>query len=263
MTRPWQSVVLTGASGGIGRALAAELAGPDIAMLLIGRNIGRLDAAAEAARARGAGPVETAAIDVTDASSLAARLLAFDDAHPVDLVVANAGISAGRPPGGVIEPAGTLGRLVEINLMGTAHTVEPLLPRFLRRARGRIAIMGSLAGLRPLPDMPAYSATKVALRAWGTSLRGALGPKGVGVTVVSPGFVTSPMSARHRGPRPFEMTAERAALLIRRGLEREQPLITFPWPLAALIWLGNRLPPALSDIAVRAFAAEIEPENRN
>ncbi|MCL5777704.1 SDR family NAD(P)-dependent oxidoreductase [Limibaculum sp. FT325] len=259
MSAAGRSVVLTGASGGIGRALAVELAAPGVAMLLTGRDADRLASAAEAARARGA-EVEAAALDVTDAAALAAALAAFDAAHPVDLVIANAGISSGRPPGMAAEPPGAMRRLVEINLMGAVHTVEPLIPAMVARRCGRIALMGSLAGLRPLPDMPAYSATKAALRAWGTSLRGALAPHGVGVTVISPGFVTTPMAQRHRGLKPFEMDAARAARIIGRGLARGRPLITFPLPLAALIWLGNRLPPALSDLAIRAFRAEIEAE---
>ncbi|MBK0399985.1 SDR family NAD(P)-dependent oxidoreductase [Limibaculum sp. M0105] len=259
MSGKWRAIVLTGASGGIGRELAIAFAAPGVTMLLVGRDRARLDGAALAARERGA-KVETAVLDVTDAEALAGRLAAFDAAHAVDLVVANAGVSAGRAPGGAIEPPGTMRRLVEINLMGAVNTVEPLIPAMVARGAGRIALVSSLAGLRPLPDMPAYSATKAALRAWGTSLRGALAPRGVGVSVISPGFVTTPMAQRHRGPKPFEMDAARAARIISRGLERGRPLITFPLPLAAMVWLGNRLPPVLSDLAIRAFGAEILPE---
>lgn len=260
MSGPWRGVVLTGASGGIGQALAAELAAPGVAMLLAGRDTARLERAADAARGRGA-VVETVILDVTDAEAVARHVTAFDAAHPVDLVIANAGVSAGRGPGEGVEPAGTMRRLVEINLMGAVHTVEPLMPAMIARGTGRIALTASLAGLRPLPDMPAYSASKAALRAWGTSLRGALAPKGVGVTVISPGFITTPMAQRHRGYKPFEMDAGRAARIIRRGLERGRPLITFPLPLAVLVWLGNRLPPGLSDLAIRGFGAEILPES--
>lgn len=258
---PWRSVVLTGASGGIGRSLAPELAAPGVTMLLIARNAERLAETAEAARARGA-EVETAMLDVTDAAAMAAALRAYDARHAVDLVIANAGVSAGTGKGGRLEEPGTMRRLVEINLMGAVHTVEPLIAPMVARRRGRIALVGSLAGMRPLPDMPAYSASKAALRAWGTSLRGALGPKGVGVTVISPGFVSTPMAGRHKGFKPFEMGPERAARIIRRGLERGSPLITFPWALAVLVWLGNRLPPGLSDLTIRGFRAEIEPEDR-
>jgi short-subunit dehydrogenase len=158
-----------------------------------------------------------------------------------------------------MEPPDRARRVLAANLEGTLNTVEPLLPAMIARGHGRIALTSSLAALRPMPDMPAYSASKAAVRAWGDALRGWLRPQGVGVTVICPGFVTSPMSARHRGFKPFEISAERAAEIIARGLGRGAAHITFPWPLALLVWLDARLPAALSDFAGRAFAADIEP----
>jgi short-subunit dehydrogenase len=142
------------------------------------------------------------------------------------------------------------------------NTLDPVLPAMLERRRGQIALMSSLAAAAPLADMPAYSASKAAIRAYGTSLRRWLGPRGLAVSVVCPGFVTSAMSARHRGYKPFEVPMDRAAARILRGLARREAYITFPWPLTLLTWLGNRLPPALSDRAVAGFAAEIEPDSR-
>lgn len=255
----WTSGAITGASSGIGAALAAELAAPGRRLLLTGRDAARLEAAAAAARAKGA-TVETAAVDVTDAGRLAAALRAFDAAAPVDLLIANAGVSSGLGPGRTMEPPERARRVLAVNLEGMLNTVEPLIPAMIARGRGRIALMSSLAALRPLPDMPAYSASKAAVRAYGTSLRGWLGPQGVGVSVICPGFVTSPMSARHRGFKPFEIPADRAAAIIARGLARGRVHVTFPWPLAALTWLDARLPAAVSDWFARGFAAEIEPE---
>ena len=257
----WRSIVLTGASGGIGRALAVALAGPGVRLLLTGRDRERLDASAAAAVARGA-VVETVLVDVTDGAALAAALTAFDAVAPVDLLIANAGVSSGLEPGRRPEPPDRARRVIAVNLDGMLNTVEPLLPAMAQRGRGQIALMSSLAALRPLPDMPAYSASKAAVRAWGTSLRGWLGPQGVAVTVICPGFVTSPMSARHRGFKPFEIGADRAAGIILRGLVRRRAYITFPWPLALLTWLDNRLPTAVSDWFVRGFAADILPDDR-
>ncbi|MEL6768493.1 MAG: SDR family NAD(P)-dependent oxidoreductase [Pseudomonadota bacterium] len=256
----WRSVVLTGASGGIGRALAVELASNRVTMLLLGRDETRLKATAALARAAGA-TVRTARADVTDRATMAALLLEADREAPVDLVIANAGRSLGTPPGeGQLEPAGALETLAAVNLVGAANTVEPLLGPMRARGRGGIVLMGSLAGQRPLPDMPAYSASKAGLRAWATALRGALARDRIGVMHVSAGFVTSPMSARHLGPRPFELSAEAAARRIRRGLERGAATLAFPWPLAAMAWCGARLPPHLADLAIRPFAARIAPE---
>jgi NADP-dependent 3-hydroxy acid dehydrogenase YdfG len=252
-------VVLTGASAGLGRALALRLAAPGAALLLTGRDAGRLEAVAAAARELGAA-VETAALDVTDREGMAAALTTFDAAGPVDLVIANAGVSAGLAPGHAPERPEDARRVWETNYVGMLNTVEPLLPALIARRRGRIALMGSLAALRPLPDMPSYSASKAAVRAYGAALRGWLGPMGVGVTVISPGFVTTAMSARHRGFKPFALSADRAADLIARRLEADAPLITFPWPLALMVWLNGRMPPVLGDWAARGFRADIDPE---
>lgn len=269
--RWWRSVVLTGASGGIGRALAVELASNGVTMLLLGRDEMRLEATAMLARQAGA-EVRWARADVRDAHAMTELLGAADREAPVDLVIANAGRSDGTRPiaGGVedgagrsaLEPPGTLASLAATNLVGAANTVEPLLEGMRSRRHGCIVLVGSLAGTRPLPDMPAYSATKAGLRAWGTALRGALRGTGLRVSIVTAGFVTSPMSARHLGPRPFEMSAEAAARRMRRGIERGAPLVTFPAPLAALAWCGARLPAALSDFAIRPFGARIAPEDR-
>lgn len=254
-------VVLTGASSGIGRALAERLAGPGVALLLIARDEGRLAETAAAVRARG-GAAETAALDVADRDATAAALAAFDAAGPVDLVIANAGVSLGLGPGRTPEDADAARRLWAVNLFGALNTVEPLLPAMIARRRGAVALMSSMAAIRPLPDMPSYSASKAALRALGEAWRSWLAPQGVAVTVICPGFVTSPMSARHRGFKPFEVAPERAAELIARGLARGAPYVTFPWPLALLSWLDRRLPPRLADLAGRGFAATIEPEAR-
>jgi NADP-dependent 3-hydroxy acid dehydrogenase YdfG len=256
---PFRRVVLTGASGGIGAALALRLAAPGATLLLTGRDAGRLEAAAAAARARGA-TVETALLDVTDAAATEAALTAFDAAGPVDLLVANAGVSAGLTPGRGPEDRAASRRVWAVNGLGMLNTVEPLLPAFIARGRGTVAIMSSLAALRPLPDMPSYSATKAAARAYGESLRGWLGPRGVAVSVICPGFVATAMSRRHRGFKPFEIGADRAADIIARGLARGRPLITFPRALAALCWLDQRLPPRLADLLAGGFAAEIAPD---
>ncbi|MEL6264127.1 MAG: SDR family NAD(P)-dependent oxidoreductase [Pseudomonadota bacterium] len=256
------SIVLTGASGGIGRALAVESARrwPGCRLLLLGRDAGRLGETARAAEGLGA-TVETAVADVADAAALAALLEAFDDRGPVDLVIANAGRSAGSAPdGGRGDPPGALAALVETNLVGAANTVLPLLPRMLARGRGRLALVGSLSAVRALPDMAAYSASKAGLAAWATAMRGQLRGTGVGVTLVQPGFVTSPMSARHMGFKPQEISAERAARRIVRAIEAGRAVDTFPRGLALLSWLCARLPPALSDRAIEPFAARIRPD---
>ncbi|QDL91553.1 SDR family NAD(P)-dependent oxidoreductase [Paroceanicella profunda] len=254
----FRRIVLTGASSGIGAALAAELAGPDREILLVGRNAARLEAVGDLLRMKGT-RVDTATLSVTDTDGMARLLADYDALGPVDLVIANAGISGGLSGRDRPEPEG-LGRAqVETNLLGVLNTVEPLLEPMMARKAGRFVLISSMAAIRPQPDLPSYSASKAGVRAYGIALRGWLRPLGVGVTVVCPGFVTSPMSARHGGFKPFEMSAERAARIILSGARRGRSSVIFPLPLALLAWGANLLPPAISERLERVFAARIEP----
>lgn len=256
-----RSIVLTGASSGIGAALAVTLARPGRSLLLMGRDGGRLAGVAEAVRARGA-DAATAAVPVTDAAAMAETLARRDASHPVDLLIANAGVTSGRIPPDGPEPPGQARWIVTTNLIGMLNTVEPLLPAMLARRAGHIALVSSMAALRPQADEPSYSAAKAGVRAYGIALRAWLRGQGIAVTVICPGFVTSPMSARHVGPKPFEISAERAAAIIARGLARRRAEILFPWQLHLLVRLGNLLPPVLADRIERSLAARILPDPR-
>ncbi len=257
------AVVLTGATGGIGCALAEALAAPGRAMLLVARDAGRLSTLSERISNHGV-DAHTAAIDIRDARALADRLRAFDAQHPVSIVIANAGVSSGRRPGGGQESPQDARRVIETNLLGTLNTVDPLLPFMIARREGHLLLVSSLAAIRPLPAMPAYGASKAAIRAYGTALRGTLAGTGVGVTVACPGFVDSAMTRRHRGPRPLELPPATAARRMLDAVDRGRSIVSFPRALAALAWLGARLPPRLSDWAVRgvdAEAIEVEPHS--
>ena len=247
MIRP-QSVLITGASSGIGAALARAYARPEIGLFLLGRDAARLDAVVGDCRASGA-TVTQASIDVTDRSALARWIETCDAQRPLDLVIANAGISAGTGAGGETDDQAR--RILATNLDGVLNTVLPAVAGMRRRGRGQIAIMSSLAGFRGFPGAPAYCASKAAVRAWGESLRGTLHAEGVKVTVICPGFVRSPMTAVNRFPMPFLVDGRRAARIIQRGLARDKARIAFPWPLAWAIWLLAALPPALTDPALR------------
>lgn len=254
-----KTIVLTGASGGIGEALAAEYAQPGIRLALIARDQAKLDALADLVRRKG-GEAETAAIDVRDRSALHRYLEELDRRHPVDLVIANAGVTAGLGPGRSRESDEDADRQLEINYRGAVNAVTGVVEAMRLRGRGQIVLVASLAGMRALPDMPSYSSSKAALIAYGHSLRGWLKPFGVRVTIICPGFVTSPMSARHKGAKPFEMSAARAAGKMRRAIEARRAFYAFPFLLATGIRLQNLLPAALGDLFMGGFAAEIEPD---
>jgi short-subunit dehydrogenase len=256
MRAPYRVVAITGASSGLGAALAASYAGPQTVLGLIGRNPERLAATAAVCRASGAS-VDSAAIDVADGAALAAWLEAFDDAHPVELLIANAGISAGPDPDSPGEPEAITLRQIETNLIGAIHTIAPLVPRFCARGRGRIVAIASVAAYRGLPYSPGYCASKAGLRAYGEALRPALQPHGVGVTVVCPGFFASPMTDRWDGPTPFLASGERAARRIKRGIDRGRPRIDFPWPLVFGMRFCDLAPALLGDRIVRGFRFHI------
>ncbi|MBM3601795.1 MAG: SDR family NAD(P)-dependent oxidoreductase [Alphaproteobacteria bacterium] len=239
-----RSILITGASGGIGAALARGYASPGIALALGGRDGDRLARVAADCRAAGAG-VDADAIDVTDRHAMAAWIAHADARAALDLVIANAGISAGA--GGRGESPEQTRRIFATNVDGALNTVLPAIPLMQARGRGQIAIMSSIAGFRGLPGAPAYSASKAVVRIWGEGLRGQLARDGIGVSVICPGYVRTPMTAANRFPMPFLMDADRAARIIRRGLERNRARIAFPLPMYWAVLLLQALPPGWTD----------------
>jgi short-subunit dehydrogenase len=137
--------------------------------------------------------------------------------------------------------------------------IGPLLPRLRGRGQGQIAVIASLAGLRGLPDSPAYSASKAGLIAWGEALRSAEATRGIGVTVIGPGFFESTMGNRFKGPRPFLLSLEDAAARIAAGIRARKRRVFFPWPLAFALRLLVLLPAGLSDSAVRLLRFRVAP----
>ena len=175
-------------------------------------------------------------------------ILAADADAPLDLVIANAGIGADE---GFSRGSETLARPVfEVNVDGVLNTVYPAMERMVERGRGQIAFMSSLAGYRGFPDAPAYSASKAAVKALAEAWRGALAPRGIRVSVICPGFIETPMTAHNKFRMPFLMTADRAAGIIARGLDRDRARISFPWPMTLGSWLVAAVP-ALGDRVLR------------
>ena len=243
-----KSILITGASSGLGRALAIDYAGEGIALSLTGRDSSRLEAVADACRAKGA-KVRAEVLDVQDRQSLAAWIEAVDAGSPLDLVIANAGISAGTGGGG--EDDEQANEIFAINVRGVANTIQPALDLMTRRGRGQVGIMSSLASFRGFPGAPAYCASKAAVRVWGESLRGSLHGDGVTVSVICPGYVRTPMTDVNDFPMPFLIGAEKAARIIRRGLAKNKARIAFPWPLYAVVQLLAATPPGLIDPLMR------------
>jgi short-subunit dehydrogenase len=236
----FKSIVITGASSGIGEALALDYATPGAALALSGRDAERLHAVAEACRAKGA-IVDEGQVDVADGAAMAAWLTRFDDAHPVDLLIANAGVSIDKDNSSLDEFS-RVRKTFAINVDGVFNTVEPLVVRMMERRRGQIGIVSSLAGFFGLPYAASYNASKAAIRVWGESIRFVLRKSDVGVSVICPGFVVSRLTADAPFPMPFLMPVDRASAIIRRGLAKDKARIAFPIPIKAAVWFGGFLP---------------------
>ncbi len=243
-----EHILITGASSGLGAALALHYAAAGRTLSITGRNVERLEITAQACRNQGA-TVEANALDATDAAAMQAWLLARDQTRPFDLVIANAGISGGASQKGSLfgESPEQTRAIFAVNLDGVLNTVLPLLGPMRARRAGQIAIISSLAGFRGLPGAPAYSASKMAVRGWSEALRGLLGPEGIRVSTVCPGYVRSRMTADNPFPMPGLMDADRAARIIAHGLEKNRSRIAFPLWFATACWFVGSLPPMWTD----------------
>ncbi|MFH1158695.1 MAG: SDR family NAD(P)-dependent oxidoreductase [Pseudomonadota bacterium] len=240
-----KTILITGASSGIGKALAVLYAVPGVTLLLTGRNTGRLREVEGLCLQKGA-EVEVAVLCVTNRPAFEEKLLDWDDRHPIDLLIANAGISGGSGRG-ARQGDGLFREIMDINLDGAFNTVSPLIPRMVARKAGHIVLMSSMAGFRGMPNAPAYSVSKVAVRAYGDALRPLLKREGITVSTIFPGFVKTPLTDVNDFPMPFLMEADKAADIIRRGIDAKKASIAFPWQMHVLCWLLGVMPRCLGD----------------
>jgi len=254
----FENIVITGASSGIGAALAKFYARPGVTLGLIGRDAVRLGAIAAEVRAAGATAVE-ALIDLRDRTALAGFLTAFDTSHPIDLLIANAGVLDGRRADGVVEDAEVARRVIEINLLGAVDTLHAVLPGMRQRRRGHIVLVSSLAALSPLPDAPAYSASKAGLLSYGRAMRAAVAQENVRISVVCPGYVASAMTETHIGNHPHKISAEAAARLIDAGVRRNKPVIGFPLQLYFMSLISPFFPEFIVRMATKDIRFHVAP----
>lgn len=249
-----KSILITGASSGLGEALALDYAAPGILLALTGRDRTRLEAVAGACRDAGA-TVIAETVDVVDETAMKDFVARIHAERPLDLVIANAGISIGT--GTATEAQEQTQTVMRINVDGVVNTVAPAVALMREKPapgagpRGQVAIMSSLAGFRGFPGAPAYCASKAAVRVWGEAMRGELHQFGIEVSVICPGYVRTPMTATNRFRMPFLMDADRAARIMRRGLERNRGRIVYPWRLYLLVRILLALPMPLTDRMLR------------
>lgn len=240
------TTLITGASSGIGAALAIESARRGGRLFICGRDKARLDAVAGKCRDLGA-TVRADIVDVADEAATRRWLESCDAESPIDRVFANAGVSTGE------ETEANVRRTFAVNVGGTVNTVLPVIELFRQRGRGQIVITASIAGYGPLKACPSYAATKSCLKTWGLSLRGALAREGIRVSVVCPGFVRSRITDKNTCPMPFFMEAEKAAAIILTRADRNTGLIAFPWPMRLASWGLSILPQRLNELVGRVL----------
>ena len=231
---------VTGASSGIGAALARELADRGARVAISARST---EALAEVA----AGRMTVVPVDVTDRSATVAAGAAVREAlGGLDVAVLNAGTWSQFH----VEPwnSQAFADHLQVNLMGTVHSLEAVVPAMLAEGRGTIVGMASVAGYRGLPGSEAYGAGKAALLNLFEALRGSLGVRGIVVQILSPGFVRTPMTDRNRFPMPFLMEPEAAARTIADGITRGKAEIVFPFPMMVAMKVARVVP-------VRAWTA--------
>jgi short-subunit dehydrogenase len=254
--------VITGASSGIGAALAVHSARAGGRLVLVGRDEARLAAVVDDCRAVGATDVRSLRIDLRDRTGFARGLAAAIDGGPIDRFIGCAGILDGRRDGEPVEDGDTAHRVLEVNLVAAIDAVHAVLPGMIERQRGGILLVASLAGLAPLPDAPAYSASKAGLVSYAVALGDALRGFGIRVAVACPGYVTTPLSRRHIGPHPGEIDADRAAEKILGGFSRGRTIITFPLVTGWLSRLALLAPTFVRRQAMETLRFHVEVERR-
>jgi short-subunit dehydrogenase len=255
-----QVAVITGASSGIGWAVAKELAGRGCHVGLIARRGERLQTLADEIAAAG-GKAAFAAADVGDrAQTLAAFQAVRDRLGPTDLLFANSGVGLPTP----LEPMNTpqVESMFRVNTLGLVYAIEAVLPEMLQRGRGHLAAVSSLAAYKGLPGESAYCASKAAVIVYMEGLRIQLRKRGIFVTTVCPGFIATPMTAVNEFKMPWLMTAEKAARKIVRALERRRKVYNFPWQTTLLMKVTAWMPDWIIARSLRDITGDRPPPSQ-
>jgi short-subunit dehydrogenase len=236
MTLPWRTAWVTGASSGIGRALALRLAAQGVTVAASAR---RVEALHELTKLNP--KIHAFPLDVTDTRATKAVVTSIQDTRgPIELAVLNAGI--GQRMGVDNFDAEVAAQTMAVNYQGLVNGVAALLPGMRERRSGRIALMSSVAGYRGLPRAAAYAPSKAAAISLAESLRPELQDRGISISIINPGYVETPLTENARYPLPFVISAEDAASRIISGLARGKFEIAFPWQMVWMLKLGRLMP---------------------
>jgi short-subunit dehydrogenase len=245
-------ILLTGASSGIGEALAIELARRGTVLGLLARRREHLRQLAERCAAAG-GTARTFPCDVTDTDAVqdAADRLRLEFGK-IDVLIANAGIGGNDAETRAFEPS-AVKKVIDTNLIGAVNAVHAVLLQMIEKGKGQIVAISSLAGFRGLPRSAAYSASKAGMTAFFESVRIDTIGTGVSVTIIHPGFIKTPLTAGRENKMPFVMELDDAVPYFIKAIEKKKRFAAFPWQLATIVRAGKIMPGWLYDrIAVRA-----------
>lgn len=249
---PQRHILITGASSGLGAALALYYARPHTRLTLWGRNEKRLEQVAENARQKGS-KVDTLILDVTDSQEAVIQMSKADDAHPVDILILSAGLADIRPQGALAEPADIALKMSLVNFATPVAMSSEMAKRMAERRRGRIAFFSSVASFHDLPLATVYSGSKAGIARFGTALRATMQPHNVKVCVIAPGFVDTPMSQRLEGDQPFLVPVDKAARKIARAINEGKAVLVFPWVFHLTRYLEMFIPKALAHRILHAL----------
>jgi short-subunit dehydrogenase len=238
-----KTILITGASSGIGAALARAYAKAGVTLLLWGRDEARLNQTAAQCRALGAAAM-IQSFDLRDVTGFVARLAAADAATPIDLAIFNAGLGGTAADDAFAEAPETAQAIAEVNFVAPVAGANAIAAGMAKRGAGQIVLIGSISESYPLPMAPTYAASKAGLRMFAEALGLRLKKHGVVVSLVSPGFIDTPMSRKVTEPKPFLMDADNAAAIIARKIEARARVIVVPWQFIVMRAFTDLLPRA-------------------
>ena len=244
----WQDkvVFLTGASSGIGEALAVAMAKRGAIVGLLARRAELLEELAAKIELTG-GRARYFAADVTEAEAVAKAAESLrTEFGKIDILIANAGIGGNNAETRALQPE-AVKKVIDINLLGAVNAVSAVLPAMLERKSGQLVAISSLAGFRGLPKSAAYSASKAGMTAFFESVRLDVQHQSVSVTIIQPGFIKTPLTSGRANKMPFLMELDDSIPHFLSAIERKKKFAAFPWQLATIVRAGRIFPVWLYD----------------
>lgn len=243
-------VMITGASSGIGRALALEIASRGAKLGLVARRVQVIEEVVRDIEAAG-GKAMSLPADVQDVNSISAAANTLRARlGPIDVLIANAGIGPTRDAADF--SAEEVSDVINVNVIGASNSVAAVIPEMVGRGSGQLVAISSLAAYRGLPKSAAYCASKAAVSAFFESLRLDLEPRGIDVTIIHPGFIKTPLTEGRSMQMPYLMELDDAVAKIVRAIEKRRKRYSFPWQLATIVRAGMIMPIWMYDRISRA-----------